>query len=133
MAFAEWVRSRLLVRAGVRFDQFLNTRVFGASFEANLNLAKHKPIQAFQDLLQIRQFITGNGIFAFFDLPWTLFYLLILFIMHPVLGWSSVAFAILHGLLAIAGQRLTAPRHEKATATALQVNTHLAMRNLERS
>jgi ATP-binding cassette subfamily C exporter for protease/lipase len=128
MAFAEWVRGRLLVRAGVRFDLFLNTRVFGASFEANLNQARHKPFQAFQDLLQIRQFITGNGIFAFFDLPWTVLYLLILFVMHPVLGWSALGFVVLHGLLAVAGQYLTSARHERATATAQQTNAHLAMR-----
>src|SRR4249920_3670946 len=32
MAFAEWLRSRLLVRAGMKLDQELNTRVFNASF-----------------------------------------------------------------------------------------------------
>ncbi len=37
MAFAEWSRSRLLVRAGVRLDAVLGTRVFNASFEANLS------------------------------------------------------------------------------------------------
>jgi len=36
MAFAEWVRSRLLVRAGARFDEQLNTPIFHASFDANL-------------------------------------------------------------------------------------------------
>ena len=36
MAFAEWSRSRLLVRAGVRLDEELSTRVFNASFAANL-------------------------------------------------------------------------------------------------
>ena len=34
MAFAEWLRSRLLVRAGVKLDQQLNALVFNASFEA---------------------------------------------------------------------------------------------------
>ena len=38
MAFAEWSRSRLLVRTGVRLDAVLGTRVFNASFEANLSL-----------------------------------------------------------------------------------------------
>ncbi len=36
MAFSEWVRSRLLVRAGARFDEQLNTPIFNASFDANL-------------------------------------------------------------------------------------------------
>ena len=71
MAFAEWVRSRLLVRAGVRFDEFLNSRVFKASFDANLNQAAHNPVQSFSDLINLRQFLTGNGIFAIFDTPLT--------------------------------------------------------------
>ena len=40
MAFAEWIRSRLLVRAGVRFDEQLNTRIFLASFEAQLEQSR---------------------------------------------------------------------------------------------
>ena len=34
LAFAEWIRSRLLVRAGVRFDEALNGRIFRAGFRA---------------------------------------------------------------------------------------------------
>jgi ATP-binding cassette subfamily C exporter for protease/lipase len=133
MAFAEWVRSRLLVRAGVRFDEFLNSRVFTASFEANLNLARHNPVQSFNDLLQIRQFLTGNGVFAFFDTPWTPIYLLVLFMMHPVLGWTSVAFVILLGVLAWVSHRLTAPRHERAGDAAIASTTYLSskLRNAE--
>jgi len=36
MALAEWGRSRVLVAAGVRFDDRLSTRVFNASFESHL-------------------------------------------------------------------------------------------------
>ena len=67
MALAEWVRSRVLVAAGVRFDERLSTRVFNASFESHLagaNQPGQGPARAFSDLLQVRQFITGNGIFS---------------------------------------------------------------------
>jgi ATP-binding cassette subfamily C exporter for protease/lipase len=37
MAFSEWMRSRVLVRSGVRLDEALGTRVFNASFEAYLS------------------------------------------------------------------------------------------------
>jgi ATP-binding cassette subfamily C exporter for protease/lipase len=62
MALAEWLRSRVLVGAGVRFDEVLSTRVFNASFEANLSQSGANPGRAFNDLIQIRQFLTGNGI-----------------------------------------------------------------------
>lgn len=65
MSFAEWMRSRLLVHTGVRLDKQLSTQVFNASFEANLSHSGNAAARSFSDLIQIRQFLTGNGIFAF--------------------------------------------------------------------
>ena len=133
MSFAEWLRTRLLVRAGVRFDEFLNKRVFEASFEANLNQAAHNPVKAFADLTSVRQFLTGNGIFAFFDAPWSPIYLLVLFMMHPVLGWVAIAFAVLLALMAWFSHRYTAPHHERAADAQVDSSTYLAakLRNAE--
>jgi ABC-type bacteriocin/lantibiotic exporter with double-glycine peptidase domain len=86
MAFAEWMRSRVLVSTGVRLDDQLSTQVFNASFEAHLSQSGTSPSRAFGDLIQIRQFLTGNGIFAFFDAPWTPIYMAVLFFLHPLLG-----------------------------------------------
>ena len=36
LALSEWLRSRLLVRASLRFDRQLSTRVFNGSFQAYL-------------------------------------------------------------------------------------------------
>lgn len=108
MAFAEWSRSRLLVRTGVRFDDMLSTRVFNASFEANLNKSGpsgHRAARAFSDLTELRQFLTGNGVFAFFDTPWTPIYILVLFLMHPFLGWVAIGFALIQASLAWFGHR----------------------------
>jgi ATP-binding cassette subfamily C exporter for protease/lipase len=92
MAFAEWSRSRLLVRIGVRFDALLGSRVFQAGFESSLNQRGRKPAQTFADLTSLRQFVTGNGLFAFMDAPWTPIYLIVLFMLHPVLGVLGVVF-----------------------------------------
>ena len=133
MAFAEWARSRLLVRAGVRLDEQLNSRVFNASFEAALNQAGRNPIQAFSDLTNIRQFLTGNGIFAFFDAPWTPIYLLVLFMLHPMLGWVSIFFALLLVGLTYLNHRLTHESTAGILQTAAQVNAymHSKLRNAE--
>ena len=105
MGFAEWVRSRLLVRASAAFDQKLSTRVFMASFESRLRAAPGRlPQQALGDLTGLRQFLTGNGVFAFFDLPWTLIYIAVLFVMHPWLGWAAIVFALVQGTAAVWGR-----------------------------
>lgn len=133
MAFSEWLRSRLLVRAGVRFDEFLNARVFSATFEANLNQATTNPVKAFADLTNVRQFLTGNGVFAFFDTPWTPVYIGVLFLLHPMLGWTSILFLVVLSALAWGGNRLTAPLHERAMDDTVSTNTYLAgkLRNAE--
>jgi ATP-binding cassette subfamily C exporter for protease/lipase len=107
MAFAEWSRSRLLIRSGVRLDDLLNTRVFNASFEAYLSQSSASPARAFSDLTELRQFLTGQGIFALFDTPWTPIYIGVLFLMHPVLGFVAIFFALVQGALAWWGHRRT--------------------------
>ncbi len=125
MAFSEWVRSRLLVRAGVRFDEFLNSRVFKSSFDAQLNQVAHNPVQSFTDLTNLRQFLTGNGIFAIFDTPWTPVYIVVLYLMHPILGWSAIFFTILLGFMAWYSHKLTGKGNENANEAQMKTSTYL--------
>jgi ATP-binding cassette subfamily C exporter for protease/lipase len=119
MGFAEWMRSRVLVSAGVRLDKQLSTHVFNASFEARLSQSGSASSRSFGDLIQIRQFLTGNGIFAFFDAPWTPIYMAVLFFLHPWLGVLGVVFALIQAALAWFGHRHTlAPSEAAATANA---------------
>lgn len=133
IAIAEFVRSRLLVRAGVAFDEQLNNRVFNATFEAYLNQAKINPVQAFSDLTNIRQFMTGNGVFAFFDAPWAPIYIAVLFMLHPFLGIMSIVFALILATLAIVSNRLTYAPAEKVNEDMVQVNSyvHSKLRNAD--
>ena len=107
MAFSEWVRSILLVRTGVRLDQALSDRVFKASFHSYLNPSETAPAKAFTDLTVLRQFMTGNGVFAFFDLPWIPIYLAVLFLLHPWLGVLAIFFALIQAGIALLGHRMT--------------------------
>ena len=133
MAFAEWVRSRVLVRAGVRFDEQLSKRVFDASFEGYLNQSGSAPSRSFGDLIQIRQFLTGNGIFAFFDAPWAPIYIGVLFMLHPWLGVMALVFACIQAGVAWFGHRRTVAPSEDAARAQSDVNAYLQskLRNVE--
>lgn len=122
LAGLEWVRSRLLVRAGVQMEDALNTRVFTAAFEANLRRAGRNPAQALSDLTNLRQFITGNGLFAFFDAPWTPIYLAVIFFLHPMLGWFSVFGAIILIGLTLATEMATRKPLGEANMMAIRAN-----------
>lgn len=107
MAVAEWLRSRVLVSAGLGLDGILGSRVFNASFEAALKTHGKSGAKPLSDLTEVRQFLTGNGVFAAFDAPWTPIYIAVLFFMHPLLGWCSVFFALVQVALVWLGHRST--------------------------
>ncbi len=133
MTFADWLRSRLLVRAGVRFDDALNDRIFRAGFAAELEQTGHNPAQALGDLAVLRQFLTGNGTIALFDAPWTPVYIAVSFMLHPLLGWLSIAFVANLVLLAVIGQGLTAKSAKAASKAEVEVNSYVfsKLRNSE--
>lgn len=95
MAFAEWARSILLVRTGVKLDQALSKKVFLSSFLSYLNPSESEPSKAFGYLIALRQFMTGNGVFALFDSPWLPIYIGVLFLLHPLLGWLAIGFSVI--------------------------------------
>ena len=125
MAFAEWSRSRLLVRTGVKLDKHLDSRVFNASFASHLGMLGANPTQPFADLTNIRQFLTGTGLFALLDVPWTPIYLAVLFMLHPVLGWLSIFFILLSIGLAYLSHRLTHRQIDQASAAGMEVTTYV--------
>ena len=133
MAVAEWLRSRVLVRAGLRLDERLGTQVFNASFESHLSQSGNSPARAFGDLIQVRQFLTGNGIFAFFDAPWAPIYMAVLFMLHPWLGVLGLIFAAIQVLLAWIGHRHTLAPSEAAVAANSEAGSFLQskLRNAE--
>lgn len=133
MAFSEWSRARLLVRTGVKLDERLNSRIFNASFESYLSQLGRSPAQAFSDLTNVRQFLTGQGLFAFMDAPWTPIYMFVLYMLHPFLGLLSVVFSLLLVGLAYLSHRLTFEPLDKAMEAGMQVNTyvHSKLRNAE--
>lgn len=120
LTLLEWVRSRLLVRAGIKIDESLKERVFTAAFEANLRKVGGNPGQALGDLTNIRQFLTGNGLFAFFDAPWTPIYLAVIFYLHPMLGWFSLAGALVLVSLTLVTELLTKKPLAAANAAAVK-------------
>lgn len=133
LGFAEWSRSRLLVRTGVRLDQQLNSRVFNASFEANLGQLGHSPARAFNDLTNVRQFLTGNGLFAFMDAPWIPIYIAVAWLLHPFLGWLSLLFALtLVGVAWFSHTRTHGPIERAAEAGVQESGyVHSKLRNSE--
>lgn len=133
MAVAELLRSKLLVRAGVRLDEALNSLVFHASFKQFLREGKNMTLATFTDLTNIRQFLTGQGIIAFFDMPWSPVYIFVSFLLHPLLGLLSLVFAVVQMILAWRGHVATSPGIKVSSETTLKASSYIQskLRNIE--
>jgi ATP-binding cassette, subfamily C, bacterial exporter for protease/lipase len=133
LALSEWLRSRLLVRASLRFDRQLSTRVFNGIFRAHLGQLASTQSRPFADLNLIRQFLTGPGVFALFDAPWTPIYIAVIFFLHPWLGVLALGFALVQAALAWFGQRQTVAPAEEALKAAGETMSDLQskLRNVE--
>ena len=129
MAGLEWVRSRLLVRAGSMFDARMHGRVFTAAFEANLRRVGANAGQAINDLTNVRQFVTGNGLFVFFDAPWFPIYLAVMYLIHPMVGHLAVAGAVVLVALALANEWATRGPLSQANSAAIR-SSNIATNNL---
>ncbi|QNH00676.1 type I secretion system permease/ATPase [Pseudomonas sediminis] len=104
----EWVRSRIMVRVSTRLENDLGARLHDAGFKLALDSGGVKATtQPLSDLNGLRQFLTGNGLFAFFDAPWLPIYLAVMFIFHPWFGWLGLVSALLLIALAMLNERLT--------------------------
>ncbi|WP_142809904.1 type I secretion system permease/ATPase [Tepidiphilus olei] len=128
MAAIEFVRSRVLVRVGAAMEAKLNDRVFDSAFEATLRRGGNAR-QALTDLTQLRQFMTGNGPFVFFDAPWFPIYLAVCFILHPVIGWFSVGAALILVVLTVVTEVATQKPLAEANKYANEA-TNFAHNNL---
>lgn len=108
MGALELVRSRIMVRVSTKLDILLSRNLYRASFKRALESGgMDASAQAMNDLTGLRQFMTGTGLFAFFDAPWLPIYIAVMFMFHPWFGWMAIGCAIILTVLAVVNERLT--------------------------
>ena len=129
----ELVRAKVLIRVGVALDLAIGPRVFDASFARHRQGVPGTAGQALSDLATIRQFLTGRGLFAFFDAPWTPIFVGVIFLLHPWLGVFALLAVLLLLGLALAAEWATAGLLTQANQLAHGANRYASshVRNAE--
>lgn len=130
----EGLRSRILVRGGIRFERNIREPIFRTVLSGVLGQhASSTEVQAFRDVDSIREFLTGSGLIAFTDAPWVPVFVIACFLLHPVFGWLAIGSGVLIFLLAIANEYATKAALGQATKAAIgaQGNANATMRNAE--
>ncbi len=134
MGGLEWVRSRILVRVSARLDLLLGTKLYDTSFKQALySGGANTGAQPLSDLTGLRQFLTGNGLFAFFDAPWAPIYIAVMWLFHPLFGITAIISLVILSLIALANEKLTAELLQEANKenSSIAQATSKTLRNAE--
>lgn len=130
----EWIRSRIMIRVSTKLDVILSRDVYRASFKQALATGgMNSSAQPLSDLTALRQFLTGNGVFAFFDAPWLPIYVAVMFMFHPWYGWMAIGCAIVLVCLAYANEKVTGKAMSDANRENIAANLYTTknLRNAE--
>lgn len=106
-AFLEFIRSKMLVRAGLQFDDMLANPAFNRVVRKQLLAPNSGAHATLQDIDRVREFLTGQGILAFFDAPWVPLFLALCFAFHPWLGLVATCGAVIIFALALTNEFAT--------------------------
>jgi PrtD family type I secretion system ABC transporter len=116
--FVEIARSRVLVRIGAELDSSLGAPLFATAIDERAPAQQAAASQPLRDLETMRTFMTGSGVLALFDAPWTPIYLAIIYLFHPWLGVVATLGALIILTLAIASEiAVRAPLREAGSST----------------
>jgi PrtD family type I secretion system ABC transporter len=128
----EYVRSRMLVRTGLQFDEALASPLFHRVVKLQLTQPGSGNV-ALRDADKVRDFITGQGVLSFFDAPWVPLFLALCFIFHPWLGAVAAVGASIIFILALLNEFLTRKHLKKANEAGAEANkfSNTALMNAE--
>lgn len=119
-AMFDILRSRMLSDVGAHFDQHLSERVQDATFQSMLrhNMTGANALTPMRDLDNIRAFLSTSGPAAFMDLPWIIFFMAILALLHVWLAVTALAGAVIMVLLTLLTSRMSARPNEQLSRMA---------------
>lgn len=106
-AFADAGRKRSIAKAGHIFSNVWTQRLAKHMLSVP-SAVGHKIIQ--QDIERVTAFLQNGGVLPLLDLPFAPLFFLVLFLLHPIIGWIGVVGVIILILFALFGERVSGQR-----------------------
>jgi ATP-binding cassette subfamily C exporter for protease/lipase len=133
MEVLEWARSESLREAAAQMDTDMAPRVFQAIYDSNVRRIGVANIQPMSDWRTLRDFAPSPWLGAVMEAPVSLVFLLLLFAMHPVLGWAALVGACIQVGVAWLNERSTYPPLNEANQASFQAQRYAetSLRNAE--
>ncbi len=118
LTYLDRMRIRILLAASVRLNDAFASRIFTRALATAARGAPMRLNQMTRDFDTVRNAITGPAILAVFDAPWIPIYIIVCFIVHPLIGALALCGAVALCLLAVANERSTWGLNRRAAEAA---------------
>ncbi|RYF23598.1 MAG: type I secretion system permease/ATPase [Oxalobacteraceae bacterium] len=117
------VRMRLLLRASVRLERMAAPNILHRILGASGATAAQRN-QAMRHFDTLRGTLAGPAIIALFDAPWAPIYIIVCFLLHPLIGLLALVATIVLSVVAVASDLATrATIHEAQQRSAAAYRT----------
>lgn len=123
LAALQMIRSFIFLEISQWIDTKLSNPLLGLSLSLK---HQHNGAQHLRDLSTLKSFVTGQAVTHLFDAPWAFIFLIVIFFIHPINGWITVAGAVSLIGLAWLNERLTKDHLQKANESQV-----IAMQEVE--
>lgn len=131
-------RSAVLIEIGNFLDRNLTARLLHASLAHSIKRGNRRGAQVLQRFTLLKNFLTSNSIYSIMDVPWIPLFMIVLFLMNPIVGLVALLGAVMLFVMAILNDRLSrgpllraqeamAPAYKRATAAARNADVVEAM------
>ncbi|RKT34789.1 ATP-binding protein HasD [Roseovarius halotolerans] len=109
----DFLRRRLLSRAAYRLDQYVGQPLHDLWLRSGLR-PRPGTGRPLNDLAVVRGFLPSPAMLGLFDTPWIPFYMAVVFLIHPWLGFLALAGLGIVTVLALLNQWATRAHHARA-------------------
>ncbi len=88
-------RSFVLIKIGEWLDNRISPELFAHAVTSASIRTSMGGSQIIREFSTIKNFLTSVGINSLFDAPWSVIYIIVVFLIHPYLGWLTIFGALL--------------------------------------
>ena len=129
-ALLELARRNLLSRIGAWLEAQLSGPIISRGLD--MRVAGRKPTASLSDLRDLKGFVGGDQVLAFLDAPWMPVFIVVIWLLDPLLGMIAGGGAVVLFLFAVVNDLVTRARQQRAGA-ATQQGQVAAQRILDQS
>ena len=121
-ALLDMSRSLIMTKIGDWLDSTLSSDLIAKAIALTTVKNNTSSGEVIRDLNIIKGFISGNGIFTFFDAPWSILYLIVIFMIHPIIGNIAII-----GIIVLVSMALW---NDFSTKKLLKASNEATVRNI---